>query len=344
MNKITLGIHTPNPKDATSIYRAWGPWSVHRNEVNLFQLNAGDPNWVDFCCYDAIFVHRPFEQAHLNMVSRAKQLGVPVWLDFDDDLFSLHISNRQHERYDQDSTRNLISLCCKEASLITVSTPALAKVYSQFNKRVEVIANKIPDHLLGRILNRDRATLPRKTILWRGTEHHDVNLRFYERPILETIKDKPEWTWCFFGHKPWAIIEQANPGQVEHRADSDPFGFYNQLFNLNCWVQVVPLVDSAFNRAKSNIAYLEGAGFGGSVVVAPNLPEWNALTGIVNYKAMDHSSFKEALGRVLEMSLKEWHNMAGLARKYVRKNGTVSSLGTARLDLLDSLLVKKDQA
>src|SRR3546814_14571764 len=108
-------------------------------------------------------------------VMRAK--GIAVVVDVDDDLSSIHPSNPawamhhpvnegrtvQGGRQHLHSWRHLAQ-ACRDATLVTVSTPALLDVYARHGRR-HVLFNYLPEHYYG---------LPRQdsdTIGWPGLFH-----------------------------------------------------------------------------------------------------------------------------------------------------------------------------
>lgn len=112
-------------------------------------------------------------------VMRAK--GITVVVDVDDDLSSIHPSNpawAMHHpsnegkrmtggQVNRHSWRNL-ALACRDASLVTVSTPALLDVYARHG-RGHVLPNYLPEHYYG---------LPRvdsDVIGWPGSFHSHPN-------------------------------------------------------------------------------------------------------------------------------------------------------------------------
>jgi hypothetical protein len=112
-------------------------------------------------------------------VMRAK--GITVVVDVDDDLSSIHPSNpawKMHHpsnegrrlvggQVNRHSWRNL-ALACRDATLVTVSTPALLDVYARHG-RGHVLPNYLPEHYYG---------LPRQdsdVIGWPGSFHSHPN-------------------------------------------------------------------------------------------------------------------------------------------------------------------------
>jgi hypothetical protein len=340
---ITLGLHTPDPRDATSFYRAYGPWTSLKDRINIRPIEQRDQNWFELAGIDVLFCHRPFSQTHVNMILQAKAQNVPVWIDFDDDLFAVHHSNDNHSLYADPRTQQTLCRVLAEANLVTVSTENLKKRYSQYAKRVEVVANKLPEHMLGPMVSFEPATLPRKAILWRGTKHHEVNLDYYRECFVELMHKNPDWVFVFYGYRPWYIMEGGFPGQSKHAANGQILGYLKELQDMHCAIQVVPLIDHPFNHAKSSIAYLEGSGIGGSVCVVPDLPEWNTKQGIILYKCGDKEAFTKSVQRTIDMSDRQRRTLAELAKRHIVYNETTKSTENIRLEMLASLLSTVDK-
>lgn len=102
-------------------------------------------------------------------VMRAK--GVTVVVDVDDDLSSIHPSNPAwavHRPGAGPHSWHNLALACRNASLVTVSTPALLDVYARHG-RGHVLPNYLPDHYYG---------LPRTdsdVLGWPGSLHSHPN-------------------------------------------------------------------------------------------------------------------------------------------------------------------------
>lgn len=333
----TVGVFTPNFKDATSFYRAWGPWSHLKEEINIIPLSNPDPTWVDFSAFDLFFIHRPFSVQHVNMIKTSKDMGIPTWVDFDDDLFNVHHSNNNHYIYDNDGTRRGVIKACKLADVVTVSTDELLNIYGPLSTRCEKIPNKLPEHMLGSMLKSKITTLPRKAVLWRGTPHHEMNLHYYQGAFHELMRNNPDWVFFYYGHRPWYIMEKSNPGQTMHLAKPQILDYLKDLQNVQAAIQVVPLLDHPFNRAKSSIAYLESAGMAGSVCVAPDMSEWQDKTGIVHYKPNDLDSFVEVTQGIMNMRDSQRYRLGRMAREHVVENETLSSVKSKRLQIIREL-------
>lgn len=335
----TIGVHTPNPKDATSFYRAFGPFSELTKDFNVIIMDQKPLTWVDVAPIDILFLHRPFSETHAQMADMAKTAGKKLWLDFDDDLFNVHHSNKNFHRYDNPQVANLIKSIIRKADIVTSSTSPLCEMYRETSKNPHdmVIENAIPDHITAGLHVKSAKRLPRKMVLWRGTEHHEMNLLYFKDQIIKAIKEFPDWVFCFMGYRPWYIMEHGNPGQSWFTLEPEILNYLGRLTEINAAIQIVPLADTVFNRAKSSIAYMEGAAFGGSMCIAPDWPEWSRHKGIALYDPKDRQSFFAALKQSMELSNKERALFQNQAHEYVLNECLVSKTNKARRQVIEYL-------
>src|SRR5678815_3476713 len=98
---IKLIASTPVKQDGTSFYRAFGPLA-HLSEimdVEVIDYFSRPFTWADIKPVDIFFLHRPFREDLIQVVTYAKELGVKIWVDFDDNLFQLPPENSSYDNY-----------------------------------------------------------------------------------------------------------------------------------------------------------------------------------------------------------------------------------------------------
>jgi hypothetical protein len=114
--------------------------------------------WVDA---DVVVFQRTTHRYLAEAVPILRSKGVAVVIDVDDDLSTIHPRNPAYPLYhpanaekpDRYGRRNLHSWrnladACREATLVTVSTPALLDVYARHGRGV-VLPNCLPEHYYG---------------------------------------------------------------------------------------------------------------------------------------------------------------------------------------------------
>lgn len=285
--KFRLACSIPGPEDGTSLMRGMGPLNAMAKEDRRLEIvlprydsQAGwmhTWDWLQGC--DALFMQRPFLPEHARAVNMAKMMGLPVWVDWDDDLMSFpkYIWNRH--TYDPPKIRKAMEYLCRLADVITVSTEELAR-------RRGDMANRL--HRLGRNgTTADVRVIPnachwpfadgprQRRVLWRGANNHDADL-LDALPALAEVAAMPQyskWKFTFLGNPPWQVEEAIPASVLETDPGGDAFLYMRMLAALNPWVVIVPLRDNAFNRCRSNLAWIEGT-CAGAVTLGPNWEEW----------------------------------------------------------------------
>lgn len=326
-------MNIPNQDDATSYYRAIGPFGRLKRELSDLHIIPFVPEWkwstLSLC--DIAFLQRPFLPQHLTMAQIAKNCGVPVWADYDDDLFSVPQDNPVFQTYGSEVIRKAVAEVTALADVVTVSTETLAAKLKPLNKNIHVIPNALDEHLP--VFKREREPTPvQKLVFWRGTNTHQKDLMTVAPELIDTARAFPDVTFKFLGYNPWFITEQMGPKQAVVAPAIDIMEYLNFLKAVQPPLTIVPLHNSEFNRAKSNIAWLETT-MAGSAVIAPNLPEFRQ-PGVITY---DTSAL---FGAHLTAALKGDYDLTARNRiswEAIQENYTLRTVNPKRVEILRQL-------
>lgn len=262
-----------NRHDATSFYRGAGPFGCL--QVDGWQIRFTDTlSWAELMGVDCVFFQRPESEEQLQAIAMARNLNIAVWVDYDDNLYNVPFSNPYFERYADPALHKRVQHCVAMASVVTVSTATLAAAY---RKDAQVIPNAVND----RHMPFEYVTDPTKTVVWRGSATHNEDVLSQQTDIVRLQAAYRDYRWVFIGGLPWQLAAQVNWEQTEVIPSVSLVTYFGLLKRLKpSWV-IAPLVDSPFNRGKSNIAWLE-ATWCGATCIGPDLPEWQR-PGLVNY-------------------------------------------------------------
>ena len=300
MHNINVVMISPDPLDATSFYRAVGPFSALRREIPGMTLSINvSCNWAVLAMADIVFVQRAYSNSHLEIVKLAKDMGKTVWLDYDDDLFNVPVDNPAHQLYALPSIRANIATLIEAADFVSVSTEHLKRTIEMggFLRRGRRPCDLIPNALDESLLHYRKAMMPvqRKQILWRGSTSHRPDLLKFNDSILHIARRHKNWSINFFGDIHPALREKALDNVVYTPPASPLHYYFKAICEMRSPAMIVPLLDSDFNKAKSNIAWLESV-FSGGIAIAPDWPEWRR-PGCLNYS--DQDSFVAAVEGVI---------------------------------------------
>lgn len=293
-----------------------------------------------------LFLQRPFlEEQHLLAAKKAKQCRRVIWSDWDDDLFCVPEDNPSHGTYSNDKIKENVAEIAARSDVVTVSTEQLKRRIDPIRKSAGkhecfVIPNALQDfHVLGR---EERDPIRRKLIFWRGSASHQKDLMTVSHNLIELMKSRPDWTIHFLGYNPFWITEHLSRKQCILGGAMDILDYHEYAMKIQAGITIVPLADNEFNRAKSNIAWMETT-LAHSQTVAPNFEEW-IRPGITNYDASGPNAganFIEALKQAMADVEANDHSKPEASWKFITENLLLSQMSQKRFDILKALCPHK---
>jgi len=314
--------------DTCAFYRSSGVIKDLRRKtddnITLIQWDQANMNWSLITQFDLIMMQRPFSRESLNLCNYIKQCNIKLWIDYDDNLFAVNPENQTYALYNNPDIQKNIQGILKLADVVSVPTEYLRQVYIEFQKNIVVVPNAFNDLLFKRPELKPRTN----HCVWRGPEAHIFDLMNYNRELSQIVKDFSEWRFIFMGFSPWFLADTNNKANIP---SMDVVMYFKTLFDLAPSCMHVPLHDNAFNRAKSNIAYIEGS-YAGAVCV---VPAWWNVPGALSYT--DGVSFSEAIRAILKGEVDKIA-MNKIAWEYIMDCLALSKVNVERLQLINSLL------
>ncbi len=315
-------------EDTCAFYRSAGVVRDLRRKtkhnITLMQTTQAPMNWSFLTQFDLIMYQRPFNRESLNICGYVKQCGIKLWLDYDDNLFALNPENPTYYLYNNQEIKDNIKKMLGLADVVSVPTENLRQAYSEFNKNIVIVPNAFND-----LLFHCPELKPRTNhCVWRGPEAHIFDLMSFSKEINQATQNFPEWRFMFMGFSPWFLSETQNKGHVP---SVDIAIYMKNLFEMAPSCMHVPLHDNAFNRAKSNISYIEGS-FAGAVVV---VPAWWNVPGALSYT--DGASYYEAIRAVLSGEVDK-AKMNAEAWEFIQDTLLLSKVNNERIAVINSLL------
>lgn len=183
---------------------------------------------------------------------------IPVITEIDDDILHVPADNGAYESFTPGSTRREVTeeqLAMSDA--IIVSTPTLQKLYKTYNKYVYVIPNSI-DFKVWDQLNKDKKKNNKIVIGWEGGQGHESDLKLIVPAIKKIVEKYPNVIIKLIGGS--QIKELTDLPQVESQIVWKTVGEYPKFMaDQSIDIMLAPLVDTYFNRGKSNLRFLEAA-------------------------------------------------------------------------------------
>jgi len=255
-----LGIMTdwarPNGKEgygAIGWYRVKNALEKLGHEV-VGKIYLGTPEMaLDLKKRGDIWFWKPVDNEGMNVfIDTAKIFtGAKMILDIDDEPFDL---NRDHPLYadivkKSERVRRMIEI----SDHLVVSTQQLKDSLAHFGKRTTVIPNAI-DPEIWKVKTKKR-TDKKIRIGWIGSASHIADIPVVMGAFDEILKKYPnvEIHLCGF----LTELKFQNPSYIHHTGTAGYDEFPQFLADLDPDIAVAPLLDTKFNRSKSNIKWLE---------------------------------------------------------------------------------------
>ena len=176
-----------------------------------------------------------------------------------------------------DPAENVIELI-REASGVTVSTPRMAKVYGKYNKNVCIIPNAYEPDKWGEMKRKDDGKI---RIALFGANGHFYDWKMIAPQIKRLLSEHKN---CVLVTNVWKVNSLKRQGETDTEAEgelilhadfedipedqlelhhfSEIDRWHEFLAESGADVGIAPLQDSAFNRAKSAIKYIEWSALG----------------------------------------------------------------------------------
>jgi hypothetical protein len=279
--------------------------------------------WSNICQCDAMMFHRPFMPSHVGLAELSKKMGLKICCDYDDLLNDIPIGNPAYQVFMRKETWENVQKMLGLAEVVTVSTDYLGEKLGQ--GKAVTIHNALPPYITP-----SRPHHQNNLIIWRGSPTHVRDIGNGFQIIANFLKAHTDWNIVIMGDPPpQASVLPAKQRQL--LPWMSPPDYLATLKQMAPKVLVSFLEDSPFNRAKSNISYLESVSCG-AAFIGSRLPEFDK-PGAFLFDS-DQEFEKQLNTAALGDTLSQWR----AARAYVQDNQTMELMNQKRREVLNRLL------
>jgi len=326
---IRVYCNFPNVNDGTSFYRGAGPLTSLQRQGKVELITAPDLDWPVLKYADILFFQRPGGEEQVKVIEKAKRAGKRVWIDYDDLLTQMPDSNPTISIYGLPEVKNSIFRCLELADIVSVSTQALADAWAaNINGKCVVIPNAWDDDLFPHPVIDFGKSACSKRLLWRGSRTHDEDLLSVMMSLEHIARNESTAEWYFLGDPFWMVLRTIRRHRnINIKGFSDIIEYFHTLKTTYPDLMLVPLDNNPFNKAKSNIAWLE-ATWAGGLTIAPDWPEWQK-PGVLNYT----NNFKDLVKAVIRNEIDSL-KLHAESWSYIQDNLLLSKVNQLRLDIL----------
>lgn len=208
----------------------------------------------------------------------SQELGFHMVYEVDDIIFHEDIPdyNKFKEAFVSPEIRNVSQQIMNMCDEVTVTCPFMRDYYTQKtgHPNVTVIPNCPPRWWLGNFYNEKDVAKnydkhkKRPRILYPGSgAHFDVDRRVkgnddFAHVNEMVIKTRDKFKWVFIAAYPYDVQPYIQSGEMEFHNWRGLYEYGRFISSLEVNAFVAPLQDNTFNKAKSDLKYLEAACFG----------------------------------------------------------------------------------
>jgi glycosyltransferase involved in cell wall biosynthesis len=210
---------------------------------------------------DVVHITRMYSPEAVRVARRLREAGVALVYDNDDDVSATHVGH-EYDRLTRQQILSGITAMVRCAHVVTTPSDAIAERYREMGAEdVRVLPNCLPP-----IFRRQGGIPARREVIlgWLAAGEHKADLKALGlRGILERLLE---------AHPQLQVIGIGLPLDLRSdRYDPWPITAYGRLPELMSWFDlgIAPLIDTPFNRARSNVKLKEYAAIGAAWLASP---------------------------------------------------------------------------
>jgi len=311
--------------NASAFYRMGGVLEcLYSNDINVTNLHTITNNygWSMFLGYDTFIFQRPSHEPHIALIKLAKDMGLRVILDYDDDLLNVPFHNNASITLSEQKKN--IKKAIHLADEVWVTTPSIKHIYKPFNKNIHIIPNAHNDYIF-KVEDKKPFNRDTKIMAYRGGGSHDADVYQNINDIVSMINDNQDWKFRFQGSR-FKHIEERAMNNMEYTDPVTLMQFYKEYHELNANIAFFPLLTNVFNIGKSNIALLEATYAGSAFMGNTELPEFKH-DFVVDISNGVNPSFSDIKDKPVYME-----HINNLAWDWILKERLLSKVNQLRID------------
>lgn len=277
------------------------------------------------------------------LIGQIRTSGAKLVYQIDDDLLHHAAKDNRPEK-----GRSCVPIFLEQADGVIVSTPALRHRYLRYNPRVHLIRNALDERLLTKWGGSDLPHMFHSkslTLGYMGTMTHDDDLMLVLPALAEIGRISPypielqiiggiynENIWQKVNSLPFPVR------RIERGATEYPQFLPWFTSNVRWDIALAPLVDTPFNRAKSDIKFLDYAALGAPGIYS-HLPVYaesvrQGETGLLTDN--DTASWVKALRSMIEQPELR-RELAANARRYLYNERILAVRAVEWADALEAI-------
>jgi glycosyltransferase involved in cell wall biosynthesis len=221
----------------------------------------------DLSHWDVLWVARPRHYLVLPLIREARRVGKPVLIDIDDWLLEQPDAYNAMQWAGTRTSQETMRLALRAADAVTASTPVIGRRCADLGVPAHMVPNAVDCRHFTR---RPRRAGEPMTIAFCGTMAHRDDTSLIAPGLRRMLQKAPGQVRVVSMGCP--IPELDGLAGYRHVAAVAATDYPHVLSDLCVAVGLAPLHDTPFNRAKSDIKYLEYSAIGAATLASPLAP------------------------------------------------------------------------
>lgn len=225
----------------------------------------------------------------MKILDLREMFGAKWVVDMDDNIYAVSKDNPAQK--DAKRLEKNLETCFRLADGLTVSVPSLKELYSPYNKNIFVQKNCINFNMWQKKPKKNHKGI---RIGWEGAYGHKPDLDMILPVIKRLQKDYKDIQFVTFGpdfgfnneHHNWVSLRE----------------YPEALATLDLDIAIAPLIDSNYNRCKSNVRLLENSALKYPIVASPTENQRNLP---VLYASNNYEWYMQLEKLILDKKLRE---------------------------------------
>lgn len=204
--------------------------------------------------------------------------GFKLMYEVDDVVFREEIPdyNKYKFAFDTDEVRNNCIDIINMVDEVTVTCDYMRRLYKNktSQENITVIPNFVPDFWLGHLYNKSEVVRQleknnkKPRILYTGSgAHYDVDNKAGGKDDFSGVRDfvrksVDKYQWVFVGAFPPQLADLVKQNKIEFYPWQNLLNYPKMISSLNVQLMIAPLQVNNFNKAKSDIKFIEACTLG----------------------------------------------------------------------------------
>lgn len=239
------------------------PFKHIRHEFDFRFKNCAQVTHTDFWYTDAVILVHPSSKRMLDIATICRShYHIPVIVDLDDALDSVSEDHPYYYLFEDNQVQKILHF----ANYCVFATKALQQMYEPDVLKSTVIENTLRARNYRLLRHKRPATF---TIGWTGSDTHRADIDIFAEAVFQFMSKHKEV--MFFGHIlcPQKILNHFRDRVTYHARPVDYLDYPKAVSEYPIDVLLVGLLDTKFNKGKSDLKLLEMAPFKIPVIASP---------------------------------------------------------------------------